>query len=145
MKYKLTLITVSILLAIWICGCSIPIRLETHSPPKEENQERNQILNIFDRKGRLIIIAFEKNGIPILDTARELKDYGKSDFEGFIEYSFRRGYPFSNRDAIIQIWGEDYLDEMWLERKSSGKIAEIRKTYNLLLEIEGSENGNEAR
>ena len=176
MKYKLCLIIISILLAVWICGCSIPLRITTYTSPQELSkqeelrqeeiardkyqrmikrharrlakkvakkkklqeeamQESNQILNTFDKEGRIIIIAFEKNGVPILQIAQELKDYGKSDFEGFVEYYFKRDYPFSDRETIIKMYGEDYLDEKWIKIKNSGKIADVRKTYNLLLEI----------
>ncbi len=108
------------------------LKSESARLKEEASQERNQILNAFDKEGQLIITAFVKNDVPILEIAQELKNYGKSNFEGFIEYYFRRGYPFSDKETIIQIRGEDYLDNLWQERKAQGKIADVRKTYNLL-------------
>ena len=39
MKYKLCLIIISILLSIWICGCSIPLRITTYTSPQELSKQ----------------------------------------------------------------------------------------------------------
>ena len=39
MKYKLCLIIISILLAVWICGCSIPLRITTYISPQELSRQ----------------------------------------------------------------------------------------------------------
>ena len=127
------LICTYIIISLSSISCSIPLKITMHTST-EEDYERKQIINTFDKEGQFIILAFEMNGISRIEIARELKEYGKPDFEGFIEYYFKRGYPFSDEEAIIQLRGEDYLDNLWQERKAKGSIADVRKTYNLLKE-----------
>jgi len=114
-----------LLLTASFSGCTMPLKITIYTSPEDvsviEESEDELILNTFKALDeRLIVLAFEKEGVDRFTISRLLTDSQAKDFEEFLDYI-----------------GERIIAEVTISRETldEGYFRTIRENYNQLKEM----------